>query len=96
VALVRLRTLTEAEAYARCYGESDENVRFVKIESRRPRLFHGVSGEDLRRAFETRLQRREPTHQVVAEAVVEAATGRTTNGSEPTADANGHEPAAAA
>ena len=48
---MRLRALSEAEAYARCYGEGDESVLSVKIEPRRPRLFHGVSGEDLRLAF---------------------------------------------
>ena len=57
---MRLRPLSEAEAYARCYGEGDDNVRFVKLEPRRPRFFFGVSGEDLRRAFETRLSKREP------------------------------------
>ena len=83
---MRLRSLSEAEAYARCYGEGDDNVRFVKIESRRPRLFHGVSGEDLRLAFESRLQSREPAHESIAE-VLEAV-------SDPTS--NGHKPAAAA
>ena len=52
-ALVRLRPLTESECYARCYGDGDDNVRFVKLEPRRPRLDVGVSGEDLRQAFET-------------------------------------------
>ena len=57
---VRLRPLSEAEAYARCYGDGDESVRFVKLEPRRPRFALGVSGEDLRQAFEKRLDRREP------------------------------------
>jgi hypothetical protein len=56
---VRLRPLTEAEAYARCYGEGDDNVRSVKIQ-RRPRYELRVSGEDLRQAFEQRLEKREP------------------------------------
>jgi hypothetical protein len=86
VALVRLRTLSEAEAYARCYGEGDESVRFVKVESRRPRLFYGVSGEDLRLAFESRLQRREPAHDSVADALMETV---------PPSASNGHKPAAA-
>jgi hypothetical protein len=91
VALVRLRTLSEAEAYARCYGEGDESVRFVKVEPRRPRLFYGVSGEDLRLAFESRLHKREPVHDPVAETLVEVVP-------EPVADpaSNGHKPAAAA
>ena len=69
MALVRLRALSEAEAYARCYGEGDESVLSVKIEPRRPRLFYGVSGEDLRLAFETRLQSREPVHDTLAEMI---------------------------
>ena len=59
-ALVRLRPLTESECYARCYGDGDDNVRFVKLEPRRPRFDVGVSGEDLRQAFESRLDKREP------------------------------------
>jgi hypothetical protein len=63
---VRLRSLDEAECYARCYGSGDENVRFVKLEPRRPRFDTRMSGEDLRRAFETRLDKRDPlAHQVV-------------------------------
>ena len=90
MAFVRLRTLSEAEAYARCYGEGDQSVRFVKVEPRRPRLFYGVSGEDLRLAFESRLEGREPVHDPVAEApFVEAVA-------EPAIDSNGHKPAAAA
>jgi hypothetical protein len=79
---VRLRPLTEAECYARCYGEGDDNVRFVKLEPRRPRFEVGVSGEELRQAFETRLDKRDP--------VVEP------NGQPGAEVANGHEPAAAA
>jgi hypothetical protein len=62
---VRLRPLNEAECYARCYGEGDDNVRFVKLEPRRPRFHLDVSGEDLRRAFETRLDKREPPPEEV-------------------------------
>ena len=79
---MRLRPLTEAECYARCYGEGDDNVRFVKLEPRRPRFDLEVSGEELRQAFESRLDGREP--------VVEP------NGEPDTEVANGHEPAAAA
>ena len=88
MAFVRLRTLSEAEAYARCYGEGDESVRFVKVEPRRPRLFYGVSGEDLRLAFESRLQQREPAHDAVADALMEPVP--------PPSASNGHKPAAAA
>jgi hypothetical protein len=56
----RLRPLTEAECYARCYGAGDESVRFTRIEPRRPRSETGVSGEDLRQAFERRLDARDP------------------------------------
>ena len=58
---MRLRSLNEAECYARCYGDGDDNVRFVKLEPRRPRFDLDISGEDLRRAFEVRLDKREPT-----------------------------------
>ncbi len=58
---MRLRQLSEAECYARCYGGvSDESVRIVAIEPRRPRYDLDVSGEDLRRSFERRLDEREP------------------------------------
>jgi hypothetical protein len=88
---MRLRPLSEAEAYARCYGDGDENVRFVKLEPRRRRFFRGVSGEDLRRAFESRLNRREPVPEPGAEVPASSAA-------EPGPDAasDGHEPAAAA
>jgi hypothetical protein len=61
----RLRPLTEAEAYARCHGMHDSEVRIVKIEPRRPRYDLEVSGEDLRRSFEQKLARREPEDEVV-------------------------------
>jgi hypothetical protein len=55
----RLRPLTEAEAYARCHGMRDSEVRIVKLEPRRPRYELEVSGEDLRRSFEQKLAGRE-------------------------------------
>ncbi len=55
----RLRPLTEAEAYARCHGRRETEVRIVKLEPRRPRYELDVSGEDLRRSFEKKLQQRE-------------------------------------
>jgi hypothetical protein len=54
----RLRTLSEAECYARCYGER-EGVKIVALEPRRPRYPLDVSGEDLRALFEERLDARE-------------------------------------
>ncbi len=55
----RLRALSEAEAYARCYGGGSFDVKVVKV-PRRPRYDLDVSGEDLRKAFEARLDDREP------------------------------------
>jgi hypothetical protein len=57
---VRLRELSEAECYVRCYGHGDANVRVLKLETP-PRLreLH-ISGEQLRRLFEARLDAREP------------------------------------
>jgi len=55
----RLRPLTEQEAYARCHGMHDSEVRIVKLEPRRPRYDLEVSGEDLRRSFEAKLAGRE-------------------------------------
>ena len=56
----RLRHLDEAEAYARCHGDRENDVRIVRLEPRRPRYQLRVSGEDLRRSFEERLDSREP------------------------------------
>jgi hypothetical protein len=47
-----------------------------------------VSGEDLRLAFESRLQQREPAHDAVGDALLEAVP--------PPQASNGHKPAAAA
>ena len=55
----RLRPLSEAEAYARCYQSASDDVRVVKI-PRRPRYQLEVSGEDLRAAFADKLDKREP------------------------------------
>ena len=56
----RLRPLTEAECYARCYGGGGDDVRVVRIEPRRSRIVVRLSGEELRRRFEERLDAREP------------------------------------
>jgi hypothetical protein len=55
----RLRPLTEQECYLRCYGAGDAQVRIIKLEPRRPRGLARVSGEELRRLFELRLDARE-------------------------------------
>lgn len=54
----RLRTLSEAECYVRCYGGWDPTVTVVRLEPRRPRYELAVSGEDLRREFEARIDAR--------------------------------------
>jgi hypothetical protein len=56
----RLRPLTEAECYARCYGGGGDDVRVLRIEPRRSRVVVRLSGEELRRRFEERLDAREP------------------------------------
>jgi len=56
--VIRLRTLTEAECYARCYGGWDPTVTISRAEPRRPRYETTVSGEDLRRSLEERLDQR--------------------------------------
>jgi hypothetical protein len=53
-----MRPLSEAECYARCYGVRDEQVRTLRLDPRRPRNALRPSGEDLRRYFEERLERR--------------------------------------
>ena len=56
----RLRQLTEAECYARCYGQrpAREAVQIVRVE-REPRT-SPVGGDVLRLTFETRLDARPP------------------------------------
>jgi hypothetical protein len=53
--------LSEAECYARCYGAGDDTVRIVRVIPRRSRFDDvRMSGEELRRLFELRLDLREP------------------------------------
>jgi hypothetical protein len=56
----RLRELSEAECYARCYGSGDEGVRVVRLPPTRSRYRGQLSGEELRRLFELRLDARQP------------------------------------
>ena len=49
---------SETECYVRLYGGWDPTVTLVKIEPRRPRYELAVSGEDLRREFEARIEAR--------------------------------------
>lgn len=58
---MRLRPLTEAECYARCYPRGDDAVQVVARAPRRSqRRPATVSGETLRRRFEERLDARAP------------------------------------
>ena len=53
---MRLRTLTEAECYARCYGgRGDDQVTIVRVVPRKRDV-----GEEMRRMFERRLDARDP------------------------------------
>ena len=64
----RLRPLTEAECYARCYGMRDDAVTVLRRERRRPPRAARVSGEELRRQLEARLDTREPGELIEPEA----------------------------
>ena len=55
----RLRTLSEAECYARCYGWRADDVKVVVV-ARHPRYPTQVSGELIRSLFEDKLESREP------------------------------------
>jgi hypothetical protein len=57
--LRRLRPLTEAECYARCYGSGSADVQLVSVQQRRARRHvPRLSGEQVRRLFEQRLDTR--------------------------------------
>ena len=64
----RLRPLTEAECYARCYGGWEETVRIVRLEPRRPRDEVLLTGEAIRRRFEQLLDARDPAELPEPEA----------------------------
>jgi hypothetical protein len=57
---MRLRQLTEAECYARCYGGANGSdcVTLVRVVRRRGPL--PTHGEELRKRFEARLDERGP------------------------------------
>jgi hypothetical protein len=65
--MIRLRPLSEAECYARCYGGWEPTVRVIPLERRPARSPTSVTGEQLRRSFEERIDAR------IAEAAAEAA-----------------------
>ncbi len=64
----RLRSLSEAECYARCYGGWEETVRIVVLEPRRTRRDLALEGEALRVRFEELLDARDPLELAEPEA----------------------------
>ena len=54
----RLRSLSEDECYARCYGGWEPTVTVVKMEPRRTRYPTSISGESIRQIFEERIDAR--------------------------------------
>ncbi len=60
---MRLRTLSEAECYARCYGaRSEERVSVIRLAPRREVRRTRV-GEGIRERFERRLDARGPEQE---------------------------------
>lgn len=64
----RLRPLSEAECYARCYGGWEETVRIVTLEPRRAGRELALEGEALRVRFEELLDSRDPHELAEPEA----------------------------
>ena len=64
----RLRPLSEAECYARCYGGWEDSVRIVRLEPRRASPELAVEGEALRVRFEEILHARDPLELTEPEA----------------------------
>jgi hypothetical protein len=64
----RLRPLTEAECYARCYGGWDGSVQVVRLEPRRSRHALRLEGEAVRRRFEELFDARDPSELAEPEA----------------------------
>jgi hypothetical protein len=61
---VRLRPLSEAECYARIYGErNSERVNVVKL---LPGQSRAAAGERLRQLFEEKLDARDPAEEEAA------------------------------
>ena len=59
-AMPRLRELSEAECYTRLYGRDGEPTVAILGPGAPPLQRLGVSGEELRRLFEERIDAREP------------------------------------
>jgi hypothetical protein len=64
----RLRSLSEAECYARCYGGWEDTVRIVRLEPHRTRRELAVEGEAVRVRFEELLDARDPLELAEPEA----------------------------
>ena len=64
----RLRSLSEAECYARCYGVSEGGVQVVRLEPAPGRYAVILEGEALRRRFEEFLDARDPEELAEPEA----------------------------
>jgi len=61
---MRLRTLSEAECYARCYGaRSEERVSLVQVVPRRRTYSTGVAGDGIRERFERLLDEHGPEQE---------------------------------
>lgn len=63
----RLRSLSEEECYARCYGGWEPTVHVLELDPR-PRHVLAVEGEALRRRFEEYLDARDPHELAEPEA----------------------------
>ena len=63
----RLRPLSESDCYARLYGQRDPTVTIVARRAR-SQPWPSVTGEELRSAFDDRLETREPLNPFEAEA----------------------------
>jgi hypothetical protein len=63
----RLRPLTEADCYTRLYGQRDPTVTIVSRQPRR-QPWPSPTGEELRGAFDERLQARDGPDSFEAEA----------------------------
>jgi len=70
--MTRMRALSEAECYARCYGDHDDSVTIIRVpveqRARPAREPDHVSGERLRQSFEERLDTRDPDELAEPEA----------------------------
>ena len=64
----RLRSLSEAECYARCYGGWEATVQVLRIEPTLTRHVLAIEGEALRRRFEEYLDARDPNELAEPEA----------------------------